>query len=551
MSAKWRILDTSVEDAATNMCLDRALLEARSRDLVPDTIRFLKFSPPAVLVGYHQSVEQEVREDYCRARGIDVNRRITGGGAIFFDTSQIGWEIIAGRDHMGGDIGTINELLCQGVISALAEMGIEAQFRPVNDIEVSGRKISGTGGTESEGAFLFQGTMLVDFDVETMLRSLRIPTEKLRDKEITSTRERVTCLNWILGRTPPEADIKAALVRGFETTLCVVAEPGRLSPWERQYVIDHVASFRNTEWVHRIRRPLRDDRMLYSIHKAEGGLIRTSLYLDDARGIIKYIMLTGDFFAFPDTTVLDLEAALKNCPVVRSEARIRRFFEERSPSMPGVGPDDFVKAVGAALRKCDLTSLGLSPKEASTIHEVNDALEHLGEASVVLLPYCAKWIGCDLRYDEDCIECGGCTVGVAYELARRNNMEPITIVNFEHLIAVLDEMRRSGVSSYLGCCCEPFFAKHWKDMEDAGVSGLLIDVEHTSCYELDQEEEAKLGKFRGETKLNVEVLEKLFAGGGLEGTRNGDATTSDEGIKLGKKDRRSLFEDEIEEVDVP
>ena len=44
-----------------------------------------------------------------------------------------------------------------------------------NDIEIDGRKISGTGGTESGIAFMFQGTMLVDFDVETMLRALRIP----------------------------------------------------------------------------------------------------------------------------------------------------------------------------------------------------------------------------------------------------------------------------------------------------------------------------------------------------------------------------------------
>ena len=164
-------------------------------------------------------------------------------------------------------------------------------------------------------------------------------------------------------------------------------------------------------------------------------------------------------------------------------------------------------------------------------------------------PYCAKMLECDLRYDEDCIECGGCTVGVAYELAHRNNMEPITIVNFEHLLAVLDEMRRSGVSSYLGCCCEPFFAKHWKDMEDAGISGLLIEVEHTSCYELDREEEAMRGDFRGETKVNVEVLEKLFAGGALGGSRSGDPGPTDEAIKDRKEERRTLFADEVEEVD--
>ncbi len=542
MCAKWRLLDTGVRDAAENMCLDKAVLESRAAGRVIDTLRFLQFSPPAVLVGYHQAVELEVRTAYTEAEGIDVNRRLTGGGAIFFDRTQLGWEVIAGKEGIPGTALALNELMCQGLVEALDILGVNATFRPVNDVEVAGRKISGTGGTESGGAILFQGTLLVDFDVDTMVRALRIPTEKLRDKEIDSIRDRVTCLKWVLGEVPPLPRIKAAVAEGFGRVLDAEFEVGGLSEWEEGFLAANVASFRGDAWVHRVRRPMNNDRMLYSVYKAPGGLIRTSLLLDDRRGIIKYVLITGDFFAFPDTTVLDLEAALKNCPVARMEERIRGFFDKRSPDTPGVTQDDFVKAVGAAVRKRDLTALGLTPEEASTIHEVNDALEHIGEASVVLLPYCAKWVGCDLRYDEDCIECGGCTVGVAYELARRNNMEPVTIVNFEHLMSVLDEMRQKGISSYMGCCCEPFFAKHWLEMEEAGVSGLLIDVEHTSCYELDQEREAKLGTFEGQTALNVDVLEKLFASGAPGASREGG--DDDETIKRGKAGRRALFAEE-------
>jgi lipoate-protein ligase A len=542
MCAKWRLLDTGVRDAAENMCLDKAVLEARARDEVPNTIRFLQFSTPAVLVGYHQAVDLEVRTSYCQMEGIDINRRLTGGGAIFFDHTQLGWEVIAGREGLPGGALAINELMCRGLVEALSLLGVQATFRPVNDVEVEGRKISGTGGTESGGALLFQGTLLVDFDVETMVRALRIPTEKLRDKEIDSIRDRVTCLKWILGEVPPLSRIKDAVAEGLSRVLGVEFEEGGLTGWESAYLAEHVASFREDPWVHRVRRPMNSDRMLYSVHKAPGGLIRTSLLLDDRRSIIKYVLITGDFFAFPDTTVLDLEAALKSCPVPRMEERIRAFFDARSPDVPGVTAEDFVKAVGAAVRKRDLEALGLTPQEASSVHEVNDALEHLGEASVVLLPYCAKWVGCDLRYDEDCIECGGCTVGVAYELARRNNMEPITIVTFEHLMSVLDDMREQGISSYLGCCCEPFFAKHWDDMERAGVSGLLIDVQNTSCFELDQEREAKLGDFQGQTTLNMDVLEKLFASGAPGASREGPE--GEEDIKRRKADRRALFAQE-------
>ena len=215
MERTWRLLDTGVNDAATNMCLDQAVLEARARGAVPDTIRFLQFSPPAVLVGYHQSVDLEVRVPYCEDQGIDINRRLTGGGAIFFDRTQLGWEVFASKASFPGDVGALNERVCRGAIAGLRHLGVEATFRPVNDIEVGGRKISGTGGTESGGAFLFQGTLLVDFDVETMVRALRVPTEKLKDKEIDNLRDRVTCLDWLLGRTPPLENIKAAMARGF------------------------------------------------------------------------------------------------------------------------------------------------------------------------------------------------------------------------------------------------------------------------------------------------------------------------------------------------
>jgi hypothetical protein len=80
-------------------------------------------------------------------------------------------------------------------------------------------------------------------------------------------------------------------------------------------------------------------------------------------------------------------------------------------------------------------------------------------------------------------------------------------------------------------------------MERAGVSGLLIDVEHTSCYELDQEKEAKLGTFDGQTALNVDVLEKLFASG-VPGTARPEEGTMGEMIKRRKSDRRRLFAEE-------
>jgi lipoate-protein ligase A len=89
-------------------------------------------------------------------------------------------------------------------------------------------------------------------------------------------------------------------------------------------------------------------------------------------------------------------------------------------------------------------------------------------------------------------------------------MEPITIVSFEDLQTTLDDMKRRGIKSYLGCCCDPFFVKHREDFEKAGMAGILINIDNTSCYDLDQEREAKKGTFGGETQLKLDVLEKVL-----------------------------------------
>ena len=133
--------------AAKNMALDETLLELKGTGKSPNTLRFLQFSPRTVLVGYHQSIQEEIRENYCRAHNIEINRRITGGGAIFFDENQLGWEVICDKEFFDVVIpnNRLFKTLCLPVRSALKFLGLDATFRPRNDIEINGRKISGPG----------------------------------------------------------------------------------------------------------------------------------------------------------------------------------------------------------------------------------------------------------------------------------------------------------------------------------------------------------------------------------------------------------------------
>lgn len=512
----WRLLDSGVRSAAENMALDEAILEARSRGLVPNTVRLLQFSPEAVLVGYHQSVEQEVRLSYCESEGIDVNRRITGGGAIFFDSTQLGWELIASKDDLGVSLATdaLFESICQAVVRALGRFGLRAEFRPKNDIEIGGRKISGTGGTEVSGAFLFQGTLLVDFDVERMLRALKIPTEKLKDKEVDSVRERVTCLRWELGDTPSLEEIKSAVKGGFEEAFGVRLIGAGLTDTERSLFEQKLATFSSPDWIYKVRHDASEQEVLRAAHKADGGLIRISLAVNLKERSIRSILITGDFFAFPKRTIYDLEAALKNARADMEEVEwiIAGFFRGRKASIPGVTPLDFVKAVGAALSKMRYPDYGLSLGQANCIFTVVDSLERIAAngASLLLLPYCAKLPQCDLRYTKGCTSCGECTVGEAYTLGEEVGMVTESIVSFEDLRATLERYKAKGTLGFVGACCEAFYVKHRSDFEEIGLPGILVDIDNETCYDLGKEIEAYLGEFESKTELKIDVLRKVL-----------------------------------------
>lgn len=507
---RWRLLDTGPRPAADNMALDEAILEACSRGLAPNTLRFLQFRPWCTLVGYHQAVEQEVRLDFCEAHGIEVNRRITGGGALFWDESQLGWEIYAPVDHpaLPRRLEDLYAALCEGTVRGLARLGVEAAFRPQNDIEVEGRKISGTGGTEMNGAFLFQGTLLVNFDVDTMLRALRIPTEKLKDKEVESVKDRVTCLAWELNHVPSLEDIKAALAAGFAETLGIGLAPGPLMEVEEELLAAKLSRFRSDDWTYGLRRTLGDRQELRALYKAPGGLIRASLVVDLPARRIRMALLTGDFFAYPRQAVFDLEARLKGAPADPEavEDIVDRFFADRDVRMPGVTPGDFVRALHEALAKLEFGRLGIDLVETNYVFTVGQPLGEMPPPSHLLLPYCAKPPECEYRYREGCGQCGLCGIGEAFELAEAYHLVPVTIQNYEMLEDVIRDCRDRGAPAFIGTCCEGFYAKHRADFERLGLPGVLIDLDSSSCYDLGEEAEAYAGQYENQTEMRMELL---------------------------------------------
>lgn len=349
MAPIWRLLDTGVRRAAENVALNRALLEARQAAEAPPTLRFLQFLPSALL-GYHQSAEQELDLERCAAEGVAVQRRITGGGAIYMDQGQLGWELYLSRQELGtADMGAIARRICEAAAEGIRALGVDAQYRPRNDIEVGGRKISGTGGAFDGEALMYQGTLLIEFDVERMLRLLRIPADKLSDKAISSARERVTSLAELLGAAPSLAGIKARLAEAFARSFGVDFVPSGLTPPEEARYRQALAEMDHPDWVHLLTRPRAEQPLLEAAEKFPGGLVRAAVLFDATGGRVKQVWFTGDFFVRPQRAVMDLEAHLKDVPLDRLEERVEAFFAGRSVDLLMLRPADFAQVVRKAL----------------------------------------------------------------------------------------------------------------------------------------------------------------------------------------------------------
>lgn len=349
MAEIWRAIDTGLRPAAQNIALSRAILEARRAEEIPSTLRFLRFAPCA-LIGHDQSAEQELNIDYCGANGITIQRRISGGGANCVDEGQLGWELyLHRRDVTTSDMRAISRCLCHAAATAVSALGVDARYRPPNDIEVDGRKISDSGGVLDGEALLFQGTLVLEHDVEKMLRVLRTPAGKLSDRFVATARERIASLTELLGRRAESALIKRYLVEAFESEFGVEFSDGELTLSEHKRFETALREIDQPGWVHLVSRPAADLQITETEQKFAGGLLRSSVMFDLTTHTLRQVWFTGDLPVSPRRLLADLEAALKDTPLERLDARLRAFFHGRAYDAAALTPDDFINIVRLAL----------------------------------------------------------------------------------------------------------------------------------------------------------------------------------------------------------
>ncbi len=319
-----------------------------------DVITLTRPLDPFVSIGHHQDARTEVDLEYCAAAGVPVYRREVGGGAVYLDEGQTFWHTIFHQSRVPSRLEEVYEKFLAGPVLALNRIGIPAVHRPVNDIQVEGRKIGGTGAATIGEAMVVAGSLLFDFNYELMVKVLRVPSEKFRDKLYDTMREYLSTIGRELGdQAPPREETERILVECFAETLgeeVIYDEP---RPDELEAIAAQEERLASADWLHLDGLPAAGSgvkvaegvHVYEGMHKAPGGLVRATVAVRDDR--IDGILISGDFFIEPAKALWDLQEALVGTAYVEEDVeRVVKAFLE-TVDTPGLDATDVVAAVMA------------------------------------------------------------------------------------------------------------------------------------------------------------------------------------------------------------
>ena len=313
-------------------------------------------SSPYVCIGFHQDLEQEVDLEFCKENNIPIFRREVGGGAVFLDGNQLFFQLILKKDNslVPRRIETFYKKFLQPAINVHNQIGIPAQYKPVTDLVVEMRKISGTGAGEIGECIVFVGNLILDFDYETMSRVLKIPDEKFRDKVKKTIEENLSTLKREAAARELTLDDEAGLNRRmaeeFEKLIgpfvpSVIDEPlnQKMQELDSQMMADKWLYMKGKKVSGRLVKVRSGLEVIHRMHKTVGGLIRADFVVNNGR--FERLSISGDIFCYPHNTLDQLITSLEGHPIDQLVKILNEFYSEQNFEMPGVTFEDWMQVL--------------------------------------------------------------------------------------------------------------------------------------------------------------------------------------------------------------
>jgi lipoate-protein ligase A len=193
MSDTWRLLVDAPAAGAWNMGVDEVLLDGVAAATAPPTLRFYQWTPACLSLGYFQSLDA-VDLAGCRALGVEIVRRPTGGRAILHDR-ELTYSVALPASVLGHDVGVLPSYyrLSLALQEGLRRLGVPATLAPesapsasaehgpvcfdrpsAHEILLDGRKLVGSAQMRRGGAILQHGSILIEPRLGKLRACLRL-----------------------------------------------------------------------------------------------------------------------------------------------------------------------------------------------------------------------------------------------------------------------------------------------------------------------------------------------------------------------------------------
>ena len=360
----WRLVVDRGSYADFSVSVSPAVEKAVVHGEAPPTVFLNIFDSDSITIGVNEDPEQVLDLEFCRANGIDFRRRVNGGGPIYAGAGSAFLIYFLPVSHP--EVPATTEEAFRKILSAVADVfrdryGFPAEYRPLNDIQVEGRKLVPTSLKIEDGAMTLRIVVNVKpIDTKLAGKAMPMPPEKVRDKALKTLESRFTWLEREAGREIDEEELTAFAIACTERAFGEAGlERGPLGTVERNYANAFRTELDTEAWLfgksERVRfagrlRP--GDMVGRGREKAMGGMIRATLAVRD--GIVLRAIVNGDWHPRPLEAIDWLELALAGVPAEADDLQraTEAFLGRDDVEFAGIATGDLMTAFGSALADC-------------------------------------------------------------------------------------------------------------------------------------------------------------------------------------------------------
>jgi lipoate-protein ligase A len=266
---RLRVIDCGTVVPSTAQAVYHGLAENLQADDEPILV-LVNPNAPFVWIGLHQNIEDDVDEAFCRRRGLPIYRRHLGGGTVLVDRNQMFFQYVLPYRWASERAERLFPRFAEPAVRTYRRLGVGAEFRPPNDIQVDGRKIGGTAAAHIGEATAVVGSFMFDFDTDTMAQCLAAPSEEFRRTLKASLDAHMTWMARLLSTVPDRETVKSVFLRELSDVLGVDVVEDRLTVGEAAAAVRAERELTDPDFIYRPTRRRTDD----GIKIAEGKILR-------------------------------------------------------------------------------------------------------------------------------------------------------------------------------------------------------------------------------------------------------------------------------------